>query len=126
MTFGHVNMSNRQIRKRIQILLFYGILEISIDLFGCQCAGGDERARTADPLLAKQVLSQLSYIPWGTELRAYSDTIPVSPSACESIDPREVLQTLRPEEWERQERSPEPLFAMHSNERKTRRIFTAN
>ena len=44
----------------------YGILEISIDLFGCQCAGGDERARTADPLLAKQVLSQLSYIPWGT------------------------------------------------------------
>ncbi len=26
-------------------------------------AGGDERNRTADPLLAKQVLSQLSYIP---------------------------------------------------------------
>src|ERR1700732_203745 len=25
----------------------YGILEISIDLFGCQCAGGDERIRTA-------------------------------------------------------------------------------
>ena len=25
--------------------------------------GGDERARTADPLLAKQVLSQLSYTP---------------------------------------------------------------
>ena len=25
--------------------------------------GGDERNRTADPLLAKQVLSQLSYIP---------------------------------------------------------------
>ncbi len=24
---------------------------------------GDEQARTADPLLAKQVLSQLSYIP---------------------------------------------------------------
>jgi hypothetical protein len=24
---------------------------------------GDERTRTADPLLAKQVLSQLSYIP---------------------------------------------------------------
>ena len=46
--------------------MLYGILEISIDLFGCQCAGGDERIRTADPLLAKQVLSQLSYIPWGT------------------------------------------------------------
>jgi hypothetical protein len=27
--------------------------------------GGDERARTADPLLAKQVLCQLSYIPKG-------------------------------------------------------------
>jgi hypothetical protein len=25
--------------------------------------GGDERIRTADPLLARQVLSQLSYIP---------------------------------------------------------------
>ena len=25
--------------------------------------GGDKRARTADPLLAKQVLSQLSYTP---------------------------------------------------------------
>src|SRR5581483_8636514 len=28
-------------------------------------AGGDGRARTGDPLLAKQVLSQLSYIPVG-------------------------------------------------------------
>ncbi len=45
-------------------------------IFGCQCAGGDERARTADPLLAKQVLSQLSYIPWDTEVSVlYSDTI---------------------------------------------------
>ena len=52
----------------------FGILEISIDLFGCQCAGGDERARTADPLLAKQVLSQLSYIPWAADAPRYSDT----------------------------------------------------
>ena len=29
------------------------------------CPGGDGRARTGDPLLAKQVLSQLSYIPEG-------------------------------------------------------------
>jgi hypothetical protein len=64
--------------------LLYGILEISLDLFGCQCAGGDERARTADPLLAKQVLSQLSYIPWDTaKCRAISDASPASPSACE-------------------------------------------
>ncbi len=27
------------------------------------CLGGDERTRTADPLLAKQVLYQLSYVP---------------------------------------------------------------
>ena len=85
MTFGHVNISNRIDKsERGSRSAFYDILEISKDLFGCQCAGGDERARTADPLLAKQVLSQLSYIPWGTEIRAYSDTIPVSPSACES------------------------------------------
>ena len=56
----HVNLTKKEDPD-----IAYGILEISIDLFGCQCAGGDERARTADPLLAKQVLSQLSYIPWG-------------------------------------------------------------
>ena len=74
-------------KKRIQILLF-GILEISIDLFGCQCAGGDERIRTADPLLAKQVLSQLSYIPWGTRcvLLATSNKFSTSPSACGQKD----------------------------------------
>jgi hypothetical protein len=27
--------------------------------------GGDDRSRTGDPLLAKQVLSRLSYIPVG-------------------------------------------------------------
>ena len=31
------------------------------------CAGGGERIRTDDPLLAKQVLSQLSYTPGPTE-----------------------------------------------------------
>src|SRR5260370_35800896 len=71
---------SRKKRKRIQILL-YGILEISIDLFGCQCAGGDERIRTADPLLAKQVLSQLSYIPWGTQCVLLATPKPMSPSA---------------------------------------------
>jgi hypothetical protein len=76
--------------------LLYGILEISIDLFGCQCAGGDERIRTADPLLAKQVLSQLSYIPWERDIRAISDIDnSMSPSACEFENPREVLQTLK-------------------------------
>ena len=80
--------------------MLYGILEISIDLFGCQCAGGDERARTADPLLAKQVLSQLSYIPWGTAFRAYSDfglralraATDVSLRTRIALDPREVFR----------------------------------
>ncbi len=63
----------------------YGILEISffsrpIRLSKC-CShrwhrrrrplpGGDERTRTADPLLAKQVLSQLSYIPVALQPRS--------------------------------------------------------
>ena len=73
--------------------MLYGILEISLDLFGCQCAGGDERARTADPLLAKQVLSQLSYIPWDTARAVLiSDISPMSPSACEVPTPREVVR----------------------------------
>ena len=33
--------------------------------------GGDERNRTADPLLARQVLSQLSYTPIGADLSAF-------------------------------------------------------
>ena len=33
--------------------------------------GGDERNRTADPLLARQVLSQLSYTPIGAVLTSH-------------------------------------------------------
>ena len=36
--------------------------ETRLDL-GLFTPGGDDRIRTGDPLLAKQVLSQLSYIP---------------------------------------------------------------
>jgi hypothetical protein len=73
--------------------LLYGILEISIDLFGCQCAGGDERIRTADPLLAKQVLSQLSYIPWAADAPRYSDIeTDVSLRTRIALDPREVFR----------------------------------
>ena len=85
----------KQKRKRIQILL-YGILEISIDLFGCQCAGGDERIRTADPLLAKQVLSQLSYIPWAADAPRYSDTENrCLPPHADRIGPAGGFQTLK-------------------------------
>ena len=38
-------------------------------LFGCHLTSGDERARTANPGLAKPVLSQLSYVPPGSRLR---------------------------------------------------------
>ena len=48
----------------VRIQAHLGDIEISFDLFGCQGAGGDDRIRTGDPLLAKQVLSLLSYIPW--------------------------------------------------------------
>ena len=34
--------------------------------------GGDERNRTADPLLARQVLSQLSYTPMYARVHRYS------------------------------------------------------
>ena len=34
-----------------------------LPLASCFCRGGDEEDRTPDPLLAKQVLSQLSYTP---------------------------------------------------------------
>ena len=33
--------------------------------FFLRAAGGDEQIRTVDPLLARQVLSQLSYTPMG-------------------------------------------------------------
>ena len=32
-------------------------------LYIFQCAGGDEESRTPDPLLARQMLYQLSYTP---------------------------------------------------------------
>ena len=38
--------------------MFLGVRSRSLS-----CYGGDKRDRTADPLLAKQVLSQLSYTP---------------------------------------------------------------
>ena len=60
--------------------------------------GGDERTRTADPLLAKQVLSQLSYIPaHGPDAMLCGDGVSaVSLRTRQSDSPasREVLQTL--------------------------------
>ena len=40
---------------------FFG--SVPQNLFATFRSGGDKRDRTADPLLAKQVLSQLSYTP---------------------------------------------------------------
>ena len=77
-----------------------------MSIFGCQCAGGDDRARTGDPLLAKQVLSQLSYIPVArkrvTIARSWRHAFRISPSAC-GVKLRGRWSDLeRPEEWERQ------------------------
>src|SRR3989441_10056079 len=106
----------KQKRKRIQILL-YGILEISIDLFGCQCAGGDERIRTADPLLAKQVLSQLSYIPWGT-----APNRAISGALCASLRMRSSrlrgrLSDLESLKSGKDKTKPWVRLLVHSNER---------
>ena len=41
----------------------------------CSFCRGDDRTRTDDPLLAKQVLYQLSYVPWSEAiLRALART----------------------------------------------------
>ena len=95
------------------------LLKISIDLFGCQCAGGDERTRTADPLLAKQVLSQLSYIPDARYTnRAYSGAFRRLPPRAEHIRLRGRSTDLeRPEEWERQDLEPRVLFVCFALER---------
>ena len=49
------------------IIIFYAVFKeqtISISQTRCQILnGGDEEIRTPDPLLARQVLSQLSYAP---------------------------------------------------------------
>ena len=51
----------------IYIIIFYAVFKeqtISISQTRCQILnGGDEEIRTPDPLLARQVLSQLSYAP---------------------------------------------------------------
>ena len=44
-------------------LSYKPILSGLVISFLTQAFGGDKRDRTADPLLAKQVLSQLSYTP---------------------------------------------------------------
>jgi hypothetical protein len=43
--------------------LFYYAVQFSKNSLSLFESGGDERIRTADPLLARQVLSQLSYTP---------------------------------------------------------------
>ena len=50
--------------------------------------GGDERTRTADPLLAKQVLYQLSYVP------ALTCTSPVTGTSVENLAASFLLPTL--------------------------------
>ena len=59
-------LSYKPIQCRVQSLKFgvvSGFLPRSPNLFLRSARGGDEENRTPDPLLARQVLSQLSYAP---------------------------------------------------------------
>ena len=47
--------------------------------------GGDERNRTADPLLARQVLSQLSYTPIFTKVQALPRSLHVKSLLFQSL-----------------------------------------
>jgi hypothetical protein len=108
-------------------LLLLALLKISIDLFGCQCAGGDERTRTADPLLAKQVLSQLSYIPWARYTnRAYGGASPAPPSACGEPFSAGGCQTLNGLKSGKDRTEPRVLFVCFALERLLIRIHTAS
>ena len=52
------------LHSRISVFDFQRSRRVTLALDRCSFApGGDDRIRTGDPLLAKQVLSQLSYIP---------------------------------------------------------------
>ena len=62
------------------VLHGYARAKLSVSIWLCSrracklsLPGGDERDRTDDPLLAKQVLSQLSYTPiFNLNIKAYS------------------------------------------------------
>src|SRR5207253_1499131 len=45
-------------------------VSVLVGLFVGWLVGGDDRTRTGDPLLAKQVLYQLSYVPAAVQARA--------------------------------------------------------
>ena len=57
--------------------------------FGCAGGGGDEETRTPDPLLAKEMLCQLSYVPlpeewWWAFLDSNQRPLPYQGSALTS------------------------------------------
>ena len=55
--------------------LSYEPISVAGSLSQPTCAGGDEQNRTVDPLLARQVLSQLSYAPIFTGLLTGESTL---------------------------------------------------
>ena len=59
-----------------------------------QTCGGDKRDRTADPLLAKQVLSQLSYTPISSHRLCSSGGIPSKLNNVRNGQKRSDLGTL--------------------------------
>ena len=85
----HVPMSASQ--NRIGFILSLGLLDIDVNmqfsrynLFDSFAVSGDKGIRTLDPLLARQVLSQLSYTPMnpGTHLSSHTVSSIVLSAAC--------------------------------------------
>ena len=52
--------------KIYRIFILYAVFKVHIRTDHCHRANGDGEIRTLDPLLARQVLSQLSYTPTGS------------------------------------------------------------
>ena len=74
--------------KRIKIfsLIIYAVFKVRYSLEESSFPSGDEGIRTPDPLLARQVLSQLSYTPIGV-LKALSSGLSDLSSVSDSLKP---------------------------------------
>ena len=58
-SYTHLDVYKRQVTDCLNQLSYFSIKQTSCQILN----GGDEEIRTPDPLLARQVLSQLSYAP---------------------------------------------------------------
>jgi hypothetical protein len=100
----------------------------------CQCAnglGGGERDRTDDPLLAKQVLSQLSYTPRKivVGLVGFEPTTPALSRRCSNrLSYRPLLAQLKTAEsrWNASERSQAQILPSTTTDKCGRKNLNAS